>query len=48
MAQAIADLTSTGSTLALNDLRLLTKVYDSEAVLIANEETLKKRIPVQN
>ena len=39
-AQAIVDLTSTGSTLALNDLRMLTKVYDSESVLIANEQTL--------
>lgn len=41
VAQAVVDLTSTGSTLALNDLRVLTKVYDSEAVLIANEETLR-------
>jgi ATP phosphoribosyltransferase len=41
VAQAIVDLVSTGSTLALNDLRALTKVYDSESVLIANEEALK-------
>ncbi|OGH12383.1 MAG: ATP phosphoribosyltransferase [Candidatus Levybacteria bacterium RIFCSPHIGHO2_01_FULL_36_15] len=41
VAQAIVDLTSTGSTLVLNDLRALTKVYDSEAVLITNEKTLK-------
>lgn len=40
VAQGIVDLTSTGSTLALNDLSVLTKVYDSEAVLIANEEAL--------
>ncbi len=40
VAQAIADLTSTGSTLALNDLRILTKIYDSEAVLIANKKTI--------
>lgn len=40
VAQAIVDLTSSGSTLALNDLRALTKVYDSEAVLIANKQTL--------
>jgi ATP phosphoribosyltransferase len=33
VAQAIVDLTSTGSTLALNDLRFLTNVYDSESVL---------------
>ncbi|MBI2086442.1 ATP phosphoribosyltransferase [Candidatus Daviesbacteria bacterium] len=40
VAQAIVDLTSTGSTLALNDLRLLTKIYDSEAILVANEKSL--------
>ncbi len=39
VAEAIVDLTSTGSTLALNDLKALTKIYDSEAVLIANEQT---------
>ncbi|OGG03592.1 ATP phosphoribosyltransferase [Candidatus Gottesmanbacteria bacterium RBG_16_37_8] len=36
IADAIIDLTSTGSTLILQDLRFLTKIYDSEAVLIAN------------
>jgi ATP phosphoribosyltransferase len=36
VAQAVADLTSTGSTLTLNDLRPLMKIYDSEAVLIVN------------
>lgn len=41
VAQAIADLTSTGSTLALNDLRVLAKIYDCEAVLIANQQVLK-------
>lgn len=40
IAQAIADLVSTGSTLALNDMKVLTKIYDSEAVLIANKESL--------
>lgn len=40
VAQAIVDLTSTGSTLALNDLRALTTIYNSEAVLIANEAVL--------
>lgn len=39
VAQAIADLMSTGSTLALNDLRPLAKIYGSEAVLIANEKS---------
>ena len=38
VAEAIVDLVSTGSTLVLNDLRMLTKIYDSEAVLIANKE----------
>ncbi len=40
VAQAVVDLTSTGSTLALNDLKMLTKIYDSEAVLVANEQAL--------
>lgn len=43
IAQAIVDLTSTGSTLALNDLRPLVKIYDSEVVLIANEKTTKTK-----
>ena len=40
VAQAIVDLTSSGSTMALNDLRLLTKIYDSEATLVANGNSL--------
>ncbi|MDO8609809.1 MAG: ATP phosphoribosyltransferase [bacterium] len=36
IASAIVDLVSTGSTLALNDLRIIEKLYDSEAVLLAN------------
>ncbi len=40
VSQAIVDLTSSGSTLALNDLKILEKVYDSESVLVANEQTL--------
>lgn len=43
IAQAIVDLTSSGSTLALNDLRVLEKIYDSEAVLIANEKKFKSK-----
>lgn len=39
LANAIVDLVSTGSTLALNDLRILTKIYDSEAVLIAKSKS---------
>lgn len=41
IAQAIVDLTSTGSTLALNDLKILEKIYDSEAVLIVNSQAMK-------
>jgi len=40
VANAIVDLTSSGSTLALNDLKLLENIYESEAVLIANAQTL--------
>jgi len=40
VADAIVDLTSTGSTLALNDLKIIDKIYDSEAVLIANAKSL--------
>lgn len=40
VAEAIVDLTATGSTMALNDLRPLAKIYDSQAVLIANESSL--------
>lgn len=50
IADAIVDLTSTGSTLALNDLRILDKIYESEAVLITNEKTLNnnfKKIYIQ-
>jgi len=41
IASAIVDLVSTGSTLALNDLRIIEKLYDSEAVLLANPTSLK-------
>lgn len=40
ISSAIVDLTSSGSTLLLNDLKVLAKVYDSEAVLIANGKAL--------
>lgn len=42
MADAVVDLVSTGSTLALNDLRTIDKVYDSQAVLIAGKSKLVK------
>jgi len=41
IASAIVDLVSTGSTLALNDLRTIEKLYDSEAVLLANPRSLE-------
>jgi ATP phosphoribosyltransferase len=41
IAQAISDLSSSGSTLTLNDLRPLTTIYESEAVFIANEQTME-------
>ncbi len=41
VSQAVVDLTSSGSTLELNDLKVLTKIYDSEAVLITNDQTQK-------
>lgn len=43
IADAISDLTSTGSTLALNDLKIIAKIYDSEAVFITNENSLKTK-----
>lgn len=43
IAQAIVDLVSTGSTLALNDLRIVQKIYDSETVLIANSTTIENK-----
>jgi ATP phosphoribosyltransferase len=36
VAEAIVELTATGSTLRLNDLRQIDTVYTSEAVLVAN------------
>jgi len=41
VAQGIAELTATGSTLRLNDLREIATVYTSEAVLIANADSLR-------
>lgn len=41
VSDGIVDLMSTGSTLALNDLKLLTTVYESEAILIGNEQALQ-------
>lgn len=43
IADGIVDLASTGSTLALNDLKILEKIYDSQAVLIVNEKISKSK-----
>jgi ATP phosphoribosyltransferase len=40
IASAIVDLTATGSTLVLNDLRPIATVLESEAVLVANPASL--------
>lgn len=40
VAEAIADLTATGSSLLLHDLRPIAAVLDSEAVLVANPTAL--------
>ena len=43
LAEAIVDLVSTGSTLAMNGLRAIEDVLASEAVLVANAETTNGR-----
>ncbi len=43
VAQGIVELTATGSTLRLNDLRELATIYSSEAVLVANHTALAER-----
>ena len=50
ISESIADLTSTGSTLALNELRPIAKIYDSEAVLIANKKSItgNKKTLIEN
>ncbi len=40
IASAIVDLTATGSTLVLNDLKEIATVLESEAVLIANPQSI--------
>lgn len=48
MADAVIDLVSSGSTLALNDLRVIDKIFDSQAVLIStNKQTKEKSKLVQ-
>ena len=40
ISDAVVDLISTGSTLAVNDLKVIDKIYESEAVLIVNPKAL--------
>jgi ATP phosphoribosyltransferase len=42
IASAIVDITATGSTLVLNDLRQIGTVLESEAVLVANRRALEE------
>lgn len=48
LADAIVDLASTGSTLTLNDLRALSTIYRSEAVLIANGQSVRCTATLQS
>lgn len=41
IADAIVDLVSTGSTLALNELKVISEIFNSEAVLITNSKTME-------
>jgi ATP phosphoribosyltransferase len=40
LADAVVELTATGSTLLLNDLRQITTILESEAVLVANNDAM--------
>ncbi len=45
VSQAIVDLISTGSTLALNDLKVIEKIYDSQAIFVSNKKaSIDKKI----
>lgn len=48
VADAISDMTSTGSTMAMNDLIPLQRILESEAVLIANTSLSTERMDVIN
>lgn len=43
LADAIVDLTSTGSTLKMNNLKVLATIFTSEAVLIGNKDAIITR-----
>ncbi len=42
LAEAIVDLVSTGSTMVVNGLRPIQEIFESEAVLVANEQALAR------
>lgn len=44
MSDAIIDLVSTGSTMTLNDLRVIEKIYESQAVLISKKKLSSEKV----
>lgn len=48
VADAIVELTATGSSLQLNDLRAIETILDSEAVLIANRKSMQDPVKREN
>lgn len=46
MSDAIIDLVSTGSTMALNDLRVIEKIYESQAVLICKNNLSSDKMAI--
>ena len=48
LADAIVELTATGSTLLLNDLRPIATILESQAVLVANPEALADPVRREN
>jgi ATP phosphoribosyltransferase len=48
LADAIVELTATGSTLLLNDLRPIATILESQAVLVANLEALTDQVRREN
>lgn len=48
LAEAVCDIVSSGSTLISNGLREVEKIFNSEAVLIANEEIPHEKVPTLN
>jgi ATP phosphoribosyltransferase len=48
LADAIVELSATGSSLILNDLRSITTILESQAVLVANREALQDPVKKEN